>query len=94
MKKVLFTCALALTFAAAQANDGVSSKETGKGNIVRPTKKTVVIQPSNKVNKKMLMPECFALSCGTACDYGEDASEFYAQFDIEDVFNALEEAFC
>ena len=89
MKKVLLTAALLFTFAFSYANEDVSKKELPNSN-----KEALKLKPEPKTNISLVMPECFALSCGTACFPESDCGDCSTPENIEDTFNDLEAIFC
>lgn len=90
MKKMFFTCAMLFAFVSAKANDNVVDKEYAANSV----KKEIAVEPMGKVAEVTFMPMCWGLSCGTVCDWGEDASDYYSQYDIEEVYDSYEAAVC
>ena len=98
MKKVLLSAALVFTFAFGYANERVSKKEVANEKAKTSVKKEAVAKPVVKTTKPVVMPVCFGLSCGTACDYSSNAEAAWAPYmmadTIEGTFEALELMFC
>jgi hypothetical protein len=91
MKKVLFTCALLLTFVAAQANDNVGEKAASTAKVAAPAKQEATAKArkaSEKSGKVVVMPNCYALSCKVYCRSSA------IRGDISTIFGVLEHLLC